>query len=201
MNPPEPRPRQHRYSARHQARLDAETFAKLEALATQFHCKRAANLRCVVQWALAYKHGWTIDSSILGRPHVVHMLVEPELRQPVQDAADAQDVTVAAWLRHAMRQVPPEDLPASWRAGETAVRSHDSGYYDRRFQLRIDQATQRKLEALMQTFGRSAAEVIRQLIAQATSEDLPSSWQMTAHDRCARKAQPSHDGVSGRDTL
>jgi predicted DNA-binding protein len=201
MNPPlEPQPRQRHYSVRRQARLDAETSAQLEVLAKTFHRKRAGILRYVMQWALAHTQGWTIDPSIPNRPHLVHMLVDPELLQQVQEAAAAHGADVAAWERHAMRQVTRDDFPPSWRAEETTVRSHDSGYYDRRFQLRLDPATQRELERLMQTFGRSAADVIRQLIAQATSEDFPSSWEMTAHERRTRKAQPSHDGFSARDT-
>jgi predicted transcriptional regulator len=50
MNPPSgPHPRQRRYSVRQQARLDAETHAKLEALATALHRKRAQVLRHVMQ--------------------------------------------------------------------------------------------------------------------------------------------------------
>jgi predicted transcriptional regulator len=198
--PPAPRPRQRRYSVRRQARLDAETHATLAVLANTFHRKRAAILRFVMGWGLTQTREWTIDPSIPDRPHLMHMLVNPELVQQVQEAADAHGTSVAAWLRHAVRQVTRDDFPPSWRAEETTVRSHDSGYYDRRFQLRLDPATQRELERLMQTFGRSAADVIRQLIAQATSEDFPSSWEMTAHELRTRKAQPSHDGFSARDT-
>ena len=180
--PPEPRPRQHRYSARRQARLDSDTHAKLEALASAFHRKRAVILRFVTQWGLTHTHGWTVDLSIPDCPHLVHMLVDPELLLQVHDAAEAHGVTVAAWLRHAMRQVIPNDFPPSWRAGETAIRSHDSGYYRRKFGLRLNDETSRKLGMFMQTFDRSAAEIIRQLIIQATPEDFPSSWQMTAHE-------------------
>ena len=50
MNPPlETRPRQRRYSIRCQARLAAETSAKLEALTRTFRRKRAAILRSVMQ--------------------------------------------------------------------------------------------------------------------------------------------------------
>jgi hypothetical protein len=42
-------PRQRRYGARRQARLDAEMYAKLEELVTAFHRKRAAILRYVTQ--------------------------------------------------------------------------------------------------------------------------------------------------------
>jgi hypothetical protein len=118
MNPPlDPQPRQRRYSVRQQARLDAEAHANLEALANSFHRKRAAILRYVMQWGLAYTPAWTIDPSIPDRPHFVHMLVESYLLQKVQDTAGAHGASMAAWLRHAMRQVTPEDFPPSWHVG------------------------------------------------------------------------------------
>ena len=100
-----------------------------------------------------------------------------------------------------MRLVTPEDFPPSWRAGEAAVRSHGSGYYSTRFMLRLDKVTSRKLAMLTQTFDRSAAEVIRQLIAQATPEDFPSSWQIIPHARRTRAVQPDDDGLAGRTPL
>jgi hypothetical protein len=106
----------------------------------------------------------------------------------VQDAADAHGVTVAGWLRHAIRQVSLKDFPASWREAKSVPRSHESGCYDRRFQLRLDPDTQNKLETLKQAFDRSA-EVIRQLIAQATPEDFPQSWQLAAAERRPRPAR------------
>jgi hypothetical protein len=131
-----------------------------------------------MQWGLAHTTGWTVDPSIPDRPHLVHMLVEPDLLQQVQDAAEAHGASVAAWLRHAMRQVTREDFPPSWRAGDITVRSHESGYDDRKFGLRLDAVTSHKLEALTQTFDRSAAEIIRQLILQARPEDFLQSWRM-----------------------
>jgi hypothetical protein len=139
-----------------------------------------------MQWGLAHMQGWSIDPSIPDRPHLVHLRVESERLQQVQDAPDAHGVSVAAWLRHAMRQVTIEDLPASWRVGAAAIRSHDSGYYHRRFQLRLDPDTQTKLETFMQTFHRSAAEVIRQSIAQADPEDVPQSWHLALEERRQR---------------
>jgi predicted transcriptional regulator len=50
--------------------------------------------------------------------------------------------------------------------------------------LRLDDATSSRLETLTHIFQRSAAEVIRQLIAQATPEDFPQSWHMTVEERC-----------------
>jgi predicted transcriptional regulator len=110
------------------------------------------------------------------------MLVGPDLLQQVQEAAEAHGVSVAAWLRQAMRQVTLADFPASWRAGDIAPRSHDSGYYHRRFMLRLDNDTQRKLETLMHTFHRPAAEIIRQLIAQARPEEFPESWHLAVRE-------------------
>jgi hypothetical protein len=115
--PPEPQPRQRRDSVRHQARLDAETHAKLEALANTFHRKRGQILRHVMQWGLTHTQGWTVNTLIPDCPYLVHLLVDHDLLQQVQDAADAHGTSVAAWVRHAMRQVTPEDSPASWRAG------------------------------------------------------------------------------------
>jgi hypothetical protein len=120
--PPELRPRHRRYSVRRQARLDAETYAKLEALALTFRQKRAAILRYVMQWGLAHTTGWTIDASIPDRLHLVRMLVEPGLFQQVQDTADAHGVSVAAWVRHAMRQVTPEDFLPGWQLAVGARR-------------------------------------------------------------------------------
>jgi predicted transcriptional regulator len=196
---PEPQPRRRRYSVRYQARLNAETHAKLEALANTFHRKRAAILRYVMQWGLAYTTAWTVDPSIPDCPHLVHMLVDPELCQQVQEAADVHGTSVAAWLRHAMRQVTPDDFPPSWRAEETAVRSHDSGYFRRKFGLRLDNVASRKLEALTLTFDRSADEIIRQLIAQAAPDDFPQSWQLAVDEERQRETQARAGGlINGR---
>jgi hypothetical protein len=138
-------PQQSPYSIRRQARLDGDTHAKLEELTKAFHRKRGAILRYVLQWGLAHTQGWTLDRSAPATPHPVTMLVEPELLRQVQAAADAYGASVAAWERHAMRQVTPEDFPASWRAGEMAPRSHDSGHYGKRFMLRFDDETSHKL--------------------------------------------------------
>jgi predicted transcriptional regulator len=178
MPSPTSQPRRKRYNVRWQARLDAETHTKLQALAQAFHRKRAQILRHVMQWALADTHGWTVDRTIPAAVHPVTLLMDPELCQQVQDAAAAHGGSVAAWVRQAMRQVTPEDFPPSWRAGDSAARSHESGYFRRKFGLCLDEETSRKLEALMHTFDRSAAEIIRALIAQATPEDFPTSWRV-----------------------
>jgi predicted transcriptional regulator len=149
MNPARERqPRQRRSSARWQARLDAETHAKLEQLASVFHRKRSGILRFVMQWGLQHSEGWTIEQSPVVAVPPVPVLLEPELPRQVQDIAEAHGLSVAAWLREAMRRITADDFPDSWRAGEMADRSHESGYFRRKFGLRLDEITSRKLEAL-----------------------------------------------------
>jgi hypothetical protein len=192
--PPDPQPRQRCYSARHQARLDAATHAKLEELAATFHRKRSAILRLVMQWGLHHSTGWPIDRSPVATVPPVPVLLEPDLLQQVQATAVAHGASMAAWLREAVRRGTTEDFPASWRAAETLGRSHESGHYHRKFGMRLDEVTSRKLAAFTQTFHRPAAEVIRQLIAQAKPEDFPPSWQ-TAVDDC--RETPRRDGLKG----
>jgi hypothetical protein len=82
----------------------------------------------------------------------------PDSSHQVQEAADASGVSVAAWGRHAMRQVTLEGLPLRWRAGETVPRPHDSPVSQRCFTLRLDEKTSRTLAPLTQTFHRPAAQ-------------------------------------------
>ena len=117
------------------------------------------------------------------------LLLGPELLQQVQEAAAAHGASVAAWVREAMRQVSPEDFPASWRAAVADVRTHDSPTYGRRFMLRLDETTAQKLQELVEQVGRSRAEIIRQLVAQATLEAFPPSWQLAAGERQRHPAQ------------
>ena len=105
-----------------------------------------------MQWGIGHSKSWTIEQSVPASTHLVPMLLEPMLRQQVQDAAAAHGVSMAAWVRQAMRQVTRADFPPSWRAGETPPRSHESGHYGTRFMLRLDDQTSRKLATLVQTF-------------------------------------------------
>jgi hypothetical protein len=82
-----------------------------------------------------------------------------------------------------MRHVTAEDFPASWRVEVISVRSHDSHTYGQRFMLRLDETTAQKLQELVAQFGLSRAEIIRQLVAQATLEDFPQSWQLAMAER------------------
>ena len=198
MNPLRaPQARHVRYSVRHQARLDVETHTKLEELAAAFHRKRSAILRYVMQWGLAQTGSWTVDRAVPGTVRTVGMLLEPKLLQQVQEGAAVHGATVAAWLRQAMRQVTPEDFPGSWQAEDVqdrSPRSHDSRQYRTRFMLRLDDETSEKLDTLTRGFDRSAAEVIRHLIAQATPEDFPQSWWLAA---AAHRPQDAHAAYRG----
>jgi predicted transcriptional regulator len=187
-----------RYSARHQARLDAETHAKLEELAAAFHRKRSATLRHAMQWGLTQTRGWTVDRAVPGTVRTVDMLLEPELLQQVQEGAAVHGATVAVWLRQAMRQVTLEEFPGSWQVENIQgrrPRSHDSRQYRTRFMLRLDDETSEKLDTLTRTFDRSAAEVIRHLIAQATPEDFPQSWRLAAAAHRPQDARPADRGT------
>ena len=115
----------------------------------------------------------------------------------MHEAADAHGIRVAVWLRQAMRQVTLEDFPASWRAGDMASRSHASGYDDRTCGLRLDEVTSRTLETLTQTFDRSATEMIHQVMAQATPEDVPQSWHMAVIEPQRQEARPGGGQVRG----
>ena len=111
------------------------------------------------------------------------MLLEPELLQQVQEAAAANGASVAALVRHAMREVTIEDFPESWRARVIDGRSHDSQTYRQRFMLRLDETTAQKLQQLVAQFGRSRAAIIRQLVAQVKPEDFPQSWHLAVSER------------------
>jgi predicted transcriptional regulator len=192
MTPPrDPQPRHVRDRVCYQARLDAETHAKLEELAAAFHRKRSAILRHAMPWGLTQTQGWTVDRAVPGTVRTVGMLLEPELLQQVQEAAAAHGATVAGWLRQAMREVSRADFPPSWHAEADQggkPRSHDSHYYGTRFMLRLDETTAQKLQHLVERFARPRAEIIRQLVGQAKPEDFPEHWQLGAEENRVRRA-------------
>jgi predicted DNA-binding protein len=140
-----------------------------------------------MQWGITHGPAWIVDRSIPASPHIVPLLLEPELLQQVQAAADAHSAAVASWLRHAMRQVTAGDFPPSWQAGETAPRSHDSAYYGTRFVMRLDPQTRETLEHFSRHFDQPVAEVIRQVVRQAKIEDFPESWHLAVRERRARE--------------
>jgi predicted transcriptional regulator len=192
---PDHTPREARTSIRMDAGLDKMTREKLEDLARAFHQSRAAVLRHVMRWGLTRVKTGTVDQHDLHGP-VCHIFItiERELHEQVHEAAMGAGGNVTPWLRHLMLQVAVSDFPASWqtaareptRTGQslrTARRSHDSRDYDTGFMFRLDEAARAKLQDLVEYFAVSRADIIRQLIAQATPEDFPRSWRMKTQER------------------
>ena len=114
MTPPrDPQPRHVRDRVRYQARLAAETHAKLAELAAAFHRTRSAILRHAMPWGLTQTRGWTVDRAVPGMVRTVGMRLEPELLQQVQEAAATHGATGAAWVRQMLREVRIDDFPES----------------------------------------------------------------------------------------
>ena len=189
--PPDPQPRR---SIRMDAGLDAQTRAKLEDLATQFGRSRAAVLRHVMDWGLRRKHPGPIDDTTSNPVQHLFFIVGPELHRQVKDAAQSAGVDVAPWMRHMMRRVTTADFPESWRAGKIngrkpeGQRSHDSRQYWKRFMLRLDDQVSARIEEFATYFGAPHAEVIRQLIMQATLDNFPQRWHLAVEER--RQEEP-----------
>jgi hypothetical protein len=85
----------------------------------------------------------------------VYVLVEPALLQHIQETPAAHGAGGAAWIRQAMREIICDDFKPGWRPGETACRSHESGYFRRKFGLRLV----------------CQAKVVREIIAETTPAD------------------------------
>jgi predicted transcriptional regulator len=178
---PARRPDEPRASIRMDARLDATTRQKVDDLAKRFHQSRAAVLSQIMQWGLSREQTGPLDQGDAQGPvRHLYLFVETELYERVEKAAAAAGVKIAPWLRHMVRQVTMVDFPASWQEARSEKRSHDFRTYGTRFMLRLDAPSQTKLQQLVERFGVSKAEIIRQLIAQANDEDFPKSWQMRA---------------------
>jgi hypothetical protein len=108
----------------------------------------------------------------------------------VQQAVAAAGVHTAPWLRHMIRHIRMADFPASWREGQAEERSHESGRYGKRFMLRLDDPPWEKLDALAAHFKTSGAEIIRQLLAQATPDTFPARWHRRVVERHGEEARP-----------
>jgi predicted DNA-binding protein len=169
------------------AGLDTKTRAKLETLAMAFQRSQAAVLRQVMQWGLG--QAGPIATRVPRRITSFFFMVDAALHQQVREAAKDAGVDVAPWLRHMMRQITKADFPKSWQAGKTerrtstALRSHDSRQYWKRFMLRLDDQASARLEALATHFGAPHAEVIRQLIVQARLDGFPESWHLAVEEQ------------------
>jgi hypothetical protein len=191
------RDRPQRYTARLEVHLDQVTQTTITRFVTAFRRSRAVVLRHVLEWGLTHGQGWTIDRHRpVGRAARIILRLEPERRERVETVATAAGGDISAWLRHALQQVIMVDFPASWQptsAEQTRApkRSHDSRQYGTRFMLRLDDASLGKLDALTQVFVTSRADVIRQLIMQATPKTFPKSWHLAVEERRQRQAQPA----------
>jgi hypothetical protein len=113
------------------------------------------------------------------------------LHAPVQKAATAAGVHIAPWLRHMVHRITIADFPASWQEGQSGERPHDSRTYTEPFMLRVDESARIKLQDLVEHFGVSKAEIVRQLLIQAKPEDFPKSWHMRTVERRAQHARQS----------
>jgi hypothetical protein len=166
------------------ARLDATTRQKVDDPAQHFHQPRAAVLCQIMEWDLSREQTGPLDQGDAQGPvRHLYFYVPSDLRERVEKAAANAGMKIALWLRHMVRQITIADFPASWQEARSEKRSHDSRTYGTRFMLRLDEPSQTKLQRLGKQFGASKAEIIRQLIAQATTEDFPKSWQMWAAER------------------
>jgi hypothetical protein len=190
VNPlPDDRPGQQHAAVRTDARLDAATRQNVDDLATRVDRPRAAVLCQIMAWGLSRAQPAHLDQDASPGPvHHLSLYVASDLHEHVEQAAAAAGVKAAPWLRHMVRQITITDFPASWQEATPRERFHDSRTYTERFMLRLDESSQTTLQQLITPFGASKADIIRQLIAQATPEDFPPSWQMKVHER--RTHQP-----------
>jgi hypothetical protein len=180
MRRPSDRPRD---SIRIDARLDQVTRAKVDELARLFHQPRAALVRHIMHWGLDRGALEKIDQGDAQGPiHHLFLYVDAILHAQAQDAAHAAGVDLAPWLRHMVRRISVADFPPRWQEARSENRSHDSRDYDTRFMLRLDEVSRTKLDALVEYFHVSKADIIRQLITQATPDDFPTSWQLRANE-------------------
>jgi predicted transcriptional regulator len=185
MIPPrDGRPSEPRSSIRMDARLDATTRAKVDELAKQFHRPRAAVLCHILRWGLSRGLAEMLNGGASKGPvRHLYLYVEIELHEPVVQAAAAASMTITSWLRAMVRQITLTDFPPSWHEATPEERSYDSRIYDTRFTLRLDETSQTKLQQLISHLRASKADIIRQLILQATPGDFPTSWHVKAAER------------------
>jgi predicted DNA-binding protein len=184
-----------RASIRMDARLDAATRAKVDALARRFRRPRAAVVCHVMEWGLRQGRAETLDQGESEGPvRHLYLSVEVALHQRVQQAAAALGMDMGPWLRHVVRRVSVTDFPGSWQEERSEERSHESRTYQKRFMLRLDALTGEKLESLSTHFDRPAAEIIRQLVAQANIDAFPKSWHMRAAERRGKQARRDEPG-------
>jgi hypothetical protein len=180
-----------RASLRLDARLDADTRQKVDDLARHFRQPRAVVLRHIMQWGLSREQGEALDQGASQGPVChLYLYMDSDLYEAVQKAATTAGVHTAPWLRHIVRHIRMADFPPSWRAGQADGRPHESRRYGKRFMLRLDEPTWATLGAWSTYFERSAAEIIRQLLARATLDTFPASWHRRVIERHGEQARP-----------
>jgi hypothetical protein len=108
---------------------------------------------------------------------------------------------MAPWLRGMVRQITLTDVPPSWRVEHAEQRSYNSQIYDTRVMLRLDSSLATKLQQSVRQFGTSKADIIRQLIIQATPEDFPTSCHMRAAERRAPQGRRHSTGSAPEPRL
>ena len=181
---PDQQPLESRSSIRMDARLDAITRQKVDDLARHFRKPRAAVLCHIMHWGLSHWQAEMLNGGESEGPvRHLSLYVDTALHARVEQTASAAGMNMAPWLRSMVRQITLTDFPASWQEATSEERSHDSRYYGQRFMLRLDETTAQKLQHLVEQFAKPQAEIIRQLIAQATPEDFPESWQIAVAER------------------
>jgi predicted transcriptional regulator len=189
MLPADQQPSEPRASVRIVARLDAATHEKVDDFAARFHQPRAAVVCAIMRWGLRRGQPGTLDGGASDGPvRHLYLHVDTALPARVAQAAAAAGVPIAPWPRQMVRQITLTDFPASWQADRSGERSHNSRIYDTRFMLRLDRTAQAKLQQLMRHVGASKANIIRQLIRQATPEEFPRGWHLRDAERCALQA-------------
>jgi hypothetical protein len=192
------RDRPQQYTCRLEVHLDPATQTKITRFVTAFRRCQSVVLRHVFEWGLSHGQGWTLDRHRpLGRATRSSLRLEPELRERVEAAATTAGGDISAWLRHAVQQVTVADFPVSWQVASaeqkrTPQRSHDSRQDGKRFMPRLDNTSLGKLDAFTEFFLASRADVIRQLIIQATPKVFPKSWHLAAAARQPRQASQAN---------
>jgi hypothetical protein len=143
-------PSEPRTSVRLDARLDAVTRAKVDEFAARFRRPRAAVVCAIMQWGLSRGPAAARDGGAAeGLVRHLALSVDAALHAGVEQAATAAGMSIASWLRAMVRQVTAADFPPSWREAPVEERSHDSRTYGRRFMLRLDAPSARKLQQLV----------------------------------------------------
>jgi predicted DNA-binding protein len=186
-------PRSH---ARVNARLNQVTRQKVDDLARRFHQPRASVLAYIMQWGLSREPMHEIDQGASHSPaRYLNCSVASDLYEHVQRVASAAGIKTAPWLRQMVGQIAITDFPTSWQEATPRERFHESRAYGKRFMMRLDAPTWEKLEDLSTHFGTSAAEIIRQLVAQAEPEDFPQAWQSAGR---SRRSHPRREASTRR---